>query len=70
MSIDSPCNKICLLDAATGLCVGCGRTGAEIGGWIGMHPGQRREIMAQLPERLKMMPSSGSRCLTPRRAKG
>ena len=37
MSAESPCNKICTLDAVTGLCIGCGRTTAEIAGWTGMN---------------------------------
>ena len=32
--IESPCNKICAIDPVSGLCVGCGRTLAEIEGWI------------------------------------
>jgi len=50
--IESPCILICSIDLQTGYCFGCGRTGAEIAGWIGMTVQQRREIMAQLPARL------------------
>jgi uncharacterized protein len=59
--IESPCNKICVVDPATGLCVGCGRTLAEIGGWIGFTPEERRRIMAELPARLAAMPSRQNR---------
>ena len=31
-SLETPCVNICLLDNETGLCVGCGRTLAEIAG--------------------------------------
>ncbi|MGZ9410804.1 MAG: DUF1289 domain-containing protein [Methylocystis sp.] len=31
--VDSPCIKICELNG-DGVCVGCGRTRAEIAGWI------------------------------------
>ena len=48
----SPCTKVCVLDAATGLCEGCGRTRDEIGLWGSMSEPQRRAIMAGLPARL------------------
>lgn len=54
--IESPCNKVCVIDAASGLCIGCGRTLADIGGWIGLAPDQRRHIMAELPTRLATLP--------------
>jgi uncharacterized protein len=57
-NIETPCNKVCVLDAASGLCVGCGRTGAEIGSWIGMTAQERRRIMAALPARLAALPRS------------
>jgi predicted Fe-S protein YdhL (DUF1289 family) len=50
--IETPCVKICTLDAAQGLCLGCGRTVAEIAGWAAMSPAERRRIMDTLPERL------------------
>jgi predicted Fe-S protein YdhL (DUF1289 family) len=50
-STETPCNKVCVIDAACGLCIGCGRTLAEIGGWITMTPDERRRIMAELPAR-------------------
>ena len=59
-SIESPCNKVCVLDAACGLCIGCGRTLAEIGGWVSMTADQRRRIMAKLPARRAAMPRTGT----------
>ena len=50
--IESPCNKVCVVDPVSSLCSGCGRTLAEIGGWIGFTPDERRRIMAELPQRL------------------
>jgi predicted Fe-S protein YdhL (DUF1289 family) len=70
MTIETPCIKTCVIDPASGFCIGCGRTGAEIGAWMTLHPGQRREIMAHLPERLRTMTSRASRCTMPRRARG
>lgn len=49
----SPCTKLCLLDAATGLCEGCGRTRDEIALWRSMSEPQRRAVMAILGERLR-----------------
>ena len=54
--IETPCNKVCVLDAVSGLCIGCGRTGAEIGSWIGMTAEERRRIMAEIPARLAALP--------------
>lgn len=55
MAIESPCIRVCVIDPATGYCLGCGRSGAEIGGWIDYTVAERREIMATLPERLRTM---------------
>lgn len=51
--IESPCRKVCAVDGMTSLCVGCGRTLAEIGGWIRFTDAERATIMAALPERLR-----------------
>lgn len=51
--IESPCILVCSVDDKTGYCFGCGRTRAEIAGWITMTPTQRREVMALLPARLE-----------------
>lgn len=48
----SPCTKLCVLDAATGLCEGCGRTREEIALWGSLSEAQRLAVMAGLPERL------------------
>jgi hypothetical protein len=51
-SISTPCIKVCIVDGKNGLCVGCGRTLAEIAAWGGMDEERRRAIMADLPARL------------------
>jgi uncharacterized protein len=56
--IESPCNKICAIDPVSGLCVGCGRTLAEIEGWIRFSPDERARIMAELPRRLAQQSDS------------
>jgi predicted Fe-S protein YdhL (DUF1289 family) len=50
-SIATPCVKVCIVDGASGLCLGCWRTLAEIGGWSGLTDAERSQIMAELPER-------------------
>lgn len=52
MTIETPCTRICRLDETGALCLGCGRTGAEIAGWGTYPPDLRRSIMAALPQRL------------------
>ena len=49
--IESPCNKICTLDAASGRCLGCARTVDEIARWASMSAAERARIMAELPAR-------------------
>jgi len=50
--IESPCVKICTLDAGSGLCLGCGRTIDEIARWSAMGAAERARVMADLPTRL------------------
>lgn len=52
MARHSPCIGICKLDDATGYCLGCARTGAEIGDWMAMSEAQRDAVWEKLPERL------------------
>ncbi|BAQ17957.1 DUF1289 domain-containing protein [Methyloceanibacter caenitepidi] len=51
--METPCVNICMLEPESGLCIGCGRSGDEIAGWVDMSPDERRAIMAALPERLR-----------------
>ena len=51
--MQSPCVKICSYDGEKGLCLGCGRTLAEIEAWFSMTDAQRRAVMEELPRRLK-----------------
>jgi len=60
-TIETPCNKVCTIDAAFTLCVGCGRSMAEIAGWIGFTAQERRRIMAELPGRIAAMRDSAAR---------
>jgi uncharacterized protein len=51
MPISSPCTKVCTIDPRSGLCLGCGRTLAEIAEWGTLNESERRRIMAELPHR-------------------
>jgi len=51
-SVLTPCIKVCVIDSMSGLCAGCGRSLAEIGGWLGFSDAERRRVMAALPARL------------------
>jgi hypothetical protein len=50
--IETPCVKICTLDARNGLCLGCGRTIDEIARWATMSASERSRVMGELPARL------------------
>jgi len=49
--IDSPCQKICLIQPGAETCIGCFRTRREIALWSRITPAQRQAIMAALPAR-------------------
>jgi uncharacterized protein len=50
----SPCINVCALDAR-GYCIGCLRTGAEIGRWMSMSATEQWQLIAELGERRKRM---------------
>jgi predicted Fe-S protein YdhL (DUF1289 family) len=52
--LKSPCIKLCQMDPARGVCLGCCRTLDEIAGWGAMSEDQRDRIMAELPGRLNV----------------
>jgi predicted Fe-S protein YdhL (DUF1289 family) len=54
-AIDTPCVKICTLDSASGLCLGCGRTLDEIARWSICTHEERRRVMALLADRLQAL---------------
>lgn len=51
MSVASPCIRICTLDAAGQVCLGCFRNLDEIGRWMQLSDAERAQVMARLPER-------------------
>lgn len=50
-AVVTPCIKVCVVDGASSLCLGCFRTLSEIGGWTGLTDDERAAVMAELPER-------------------
>ena len=50
-SIATPCVKVCVVDGASSLCLGCWRTLSEIAGWSGFTDAERAAILAELPAR-------------------
>ncbi|WP_332638634.1 DUF1289 domain-containing protein [Brevundimonas sp.] len=50
-SIATPCIKVCIVDGASSLCLGCFRTLSEIAGWSGLTDDQRAAVIADLPAR-------------------
>jgi predicted Fe-S protein YdhL (DUF1289 family) len=51
--VSSPCIKVCVIDGATDLCLGCGRTLPEIASWGRKTEDERLAVMATLPERMQ-----------------
>jgi predicted Fe-S protein YdhL (DUF1289 family) len=52
--IESPCNKICTLNADH-ICVGCGRSRNEIGGWTQFSDGEKRRVVERAKARLSAL---------------
>jgi predicted Fe-S protein YdhL (DUF1289 family) len=61
-SIETPCNRVCVVHPALGLCIGCGRSLDEIARWMDLASPERARIMAQLPSRLAALsgPATGA----------
>ena len=56
MASESPCTKVCIINAAKGYCVGCGRSLSEIAAWSSLSGQDRTRLMADLPRRLAVLP--------------
>jgi hypothetical protein len=50
--IETPCIKVCVLDPASGLCQGCGRSLEEIARWGSMSAEERRRLIVELKARV------------------
>jgi predicted Fe-S protein YdhL (DUF1289 family) len=53
--MQTPCEKICIVDPLSGLCQGCGRSLDEIAHWTTYSDEERGRVMAELPARLAAM---------------
>jgi len=54
-AIASPCVKVCVVDGASSLCLGCYRTLPEIARWSRLTDAEREAIMAELPGRAEQI---------------
>lgn len=50
-SAETPCVRVCAIDAGSGLCRGCLRSLDEIAGWAVFSAEERRAVMQELPAR-------------------
>jgi predicted Fe-S protein YdhL (DUF1289 family) len=57
--IESPCIRVCTLDAAGELCLGCFRTLEEIGLWASLTDAQRFQVLDRLPARRRAREAAG-----------
>lgn len=62
----TPCVKVCAVDGASGLCLGCLRTLGEIAQWARLSDAERAEIMRELPDRVERLPEMFRAGFTPR----
>jgi predicted Fe-S protein YdhL (DUF1289 family) len=51
----SPCIKICQMDPARGVCIGCCRSLDEIARWGSMSEAEQLEVLNQIPERRRRL---------------
>ena len=59
--IESPCIRVCTLDATGELCLGCFRTLEEIGSWSSLSDPERWHVLERLPARRSRHEASQSR---------
>lgn len=71
----SPCVRICKMDAASGWCIGCYRTLEEIAGWSRYSATEKAAVLEKLPPRRQAVtfvvetPTRAARSERPARAK-
>ena len=49
--VASPCISVCVMDAASGFCIGCWRTLDEIAAWSVLDADAKRAVLAAIRER-------------------
>ncbi|MEN8718731.1 MAG: DUF1289 domain-containing protein [Oceanococcaceae bacterium] len=52
--LPSPCNQVCVLNADA-VCIGCGRTSAEIGDWSSANLDEQLRIASHAAQRLEKL---------------
>ncbi|RYG29790.1 MAG: DUF1289 domain-containing protein [Burkholderiales bacterium] len=57
--IKTPCIKVCVVDGASGNCLGCGRTLGEIARWARLTDSERETVLAALPARIDALKAAG-----------
>ena len=50
-NVASPCISVCVMDAASGFCIGCWRTLDEIAAWSVLDADAKRAVLAAIRER-------------------
>lgn len=50
-AVPSPCNSVCRMDEAAGVCAGCLRTLEEISVWSLLDDDEKRALLAELAQR-------------------
>jgi predicted Fe-S protein YdhL (DUF1289 family) len=58
--VPSPCRSICRL-GPDDVCDGCGRTIAEIVGWVRLEPDARQKVMSRVAAWVSREPKPGER---------
>ena len=64
MPVRSPCVKVCQMDDATKLCLGCCRTQEERDWWVAYTDDQQREVLRRCEQRHEVL-AAGEGQLTP-----
>lgn len=55
--IESPCIKLCTLDADSGWCLGCLRDLDEIAAWSGLDDAGKQAILDRIAQRRESLPA-------------
>lgn len=53
--VDSPCVKLCVIHPTAEICMGCFRSTDEIAEWSTMPSEARKALIAELPQREKLI---------------
>ncbi len=59
--VPSPCVKVCVMDEANGVCIGCLRTLDEIAAWSVLDADAKRAVLAAIGERRARLATANDR---------